>query len=500
MKKSRVIFTLTVLAGLLCACTQEKTVSVDIFYTADVEGFYNSRPEPRFENQVTGGYGILKSFLQKQNSDALIFDGGNWFGSSPAAALTQGSYATGLLRDMPYSAVSVSGNDFSFGWLALRGIIRELSYPVLVSNLKLENQIPWPMHDYQIFTRNGIKIGVFGLVSPEEIQYNKTRLAGFSVQDPVKSAAEMVALLQSKGVDFIILLSSLGESANAAPVDTLLAEEVSGINLLLSANKEREIAETDQINDTYIVYPGSKLDSVAHIRVSFDKNNQVKGIDFEDIPLLRDSWGEDEALALQANQLQQDAQQKLNIRVTQAPEAISTSLVRESVLGDLLTDCIYKWSKLDGAVLNSDSIRSALPQGVVTEYDLYKMYPYGDNITFLTMKGAAFIRALEASLSAKDNFPQIAGFHVTYNPSATAGHKIKQVTLNNGRIVRPQDTYRFAVTDHVLAGGFGHDYFIDSLEFKSTFVDVRQIMRACLVRQKMIVLPKTDRWQSASSL
>ena len=164
-------------------------------------------------------------------------------------------------------------------------------------------------------------------------------------------------------------------------------------------------------------------------------------------------------------------------------------------MGNLLAQCLYKWSKQDGAVLNSDSIRHSLPAGKLTEYDLYKMYPYGDNITFLTIKGASFTKALELSLNAKDNFPQIAGFTVTYTETPR-GKKIRQITLENGRIVRPQETYRFAVTDHVLAGGFGHDGFIDSLEFKNTFVEARQIMRSCLARQKKVEAPKTNRWKN----
>ena len=497
MKTPRVFLMMIVGAGLLCACAKEEPAYVDIFYTADAEGFYNSRPEPRFENAWAGGYAILKSFFDRQDPDSLFFDGGNWFGSSPEATLTQGGYMTGFLRALPYSAMSVSGPDFAFGWPALRNIVKELTYPVLVSNLKLENQRPWPLHSYHIFTRKGMKVGVFGLVGAEVVQNNKTRLAGFSVQDPTATAAEMVTLLQGKGVDLIVLLSSLGESANTdtAPAEVSLLEEVSGIHLVLSANKGREEAETDRMNQTYIVYPGAKLDSVAHVRVWFDKNKQVKEITFEDVPLLQQTWGEDQELADQSARLQQETQRKLNARISQTEEKISTSLVRESALGDLLTDCLSKWSRLDGAILNSDSIRSSLAQGVITEYDLYKMYPYGDNITFLTLKGAALLKALEASLSAKDNFPQIAGFRVLYNPLASAGSRIKQVTLNNGRIIRPYETYRFAVTDHILAGGFGHDYFIDSLEFKNTFVDVRQIIRSCLIRQKKITPPAQNRWQ-----
>lgn len=494
MAKSRIVWAVVMLF-FLGACTREEPLQLDIFYTADVEGFYHSRPEPRFTNQVAGGYGVLKAFLARQEGPYLLLDGGNWFGSAPEAAITQGAYISRLMRNLPYTAASVSDKDFAFGWPALRTSLRELPYPFIVSNLKLDNKIPWPLHDYQIVTQKGIKIGIIGVVGPEVIKNHKTRLTGFTLQDPVESAAEMAALLQSKGVDLIILLNSWAGEEKDSPADVRLAAEVGDIHLILSAGKDREAPETDKINKTYIVYPGAKLDSIAHIRIWFDKNKQVKNVSLTDVPLLKESWGEDEEIAQVSLKLQQETQRKLSARATTAPQEIPTDLSGESVLGDLLADCLYKWSKLDGAILNADSIRNPLPEGTVTEYDLHKMYPYGDNITFLTMRGSAFLKALEASLEAKDNFPQIAGFTVSYHPQAPAGHKIHQVTLNSGRVVRPQETYRFAVTDHVLAGGFGHDYFIDSLEFKNTFVDARQIMRACLVRQKNITLPQTGRWK-----
>ena len=479
----------------LYGCGPEDMTQLDIFYTADVEGFYWTRPEPRLANRDTGGYSVLKSFLDRQRDPFLLFDGGNWFGSAPEGTMTQGAYVAQLAATLPYSAASVSDKDFVFGWPSLRGIVRELPYPFLVSNLKLDNQIPWPLHDYHIFTKQDIKIGVFGLISPQGMAQNKSRLSGFSVQDPVQTARDMVALLQSKGVDVIIVLSSLGETDAAGSADAVLAEEVPGIHLILSANKDRENAETDEINNTYIVYPGSRLDSVVRLRLSLDKTKQLKDIQFEDIYLFKDDFGEDEDIARHAAGLLEETRHKMNARIAQNPREVVSALAQESELGNLLTDCLYKWSKLDGAVLNSDSIRSPLPQGVLSEYDLYKAYPYGDNITFLTIKGAAFTKALEASLAVPDNFPQIAGFTVQYDPKAPEGEKIKRITLLNGRIVRPQETYRFAVTDHVLAGGFGHDEFINALEFKNTFVEARQIMRTCLSRKKIIEAPKPGRWQ-----
>lgn len=80
--------------------------------------------------------------------------------------------------------------------------------------------------------------------------------------------------------------------------------------MILSSNKDRENAETDQINDTFIVYPGSKLDSVALVRLSFDKNKQFRGQTFEDIPLLKDSFSEDAEIAGRAASLRAETRQK----------------------------------------------------------------------------------------------------------------------------------------------------------------------------------------------
>ena len=475
-------------------CGREELTHIDIYYTADVQGFYWSRPEPRWENREAGGYAVLKKFLQSRSEPYLLFDGGSWFGSAPEGTMTKGAYVAELARTLPYTAGTISDKDLVYGWPSLRTIVQKLPYPFVASNLRLENKLPWPLHDYQIRTISGIKIGIFGLVSSQAVNKNKARLLGLQALDSLQVAQEMTALLKEKNVDYIIVLSSLGAAQQDGATDTSVAEENPGIGLILSSNKDRENAETDQINDTFIVYPGSKLDSVAHIRLFFDKNKQLRSTSFEDIALLKDNFGEDPEIAAHAADLRAATRKKMNARVAELPEAIGMDLAGESELGDLLAQCLYKWSKLDGAILNSDSIRSALPAGRLTEYDLYKAYPYGDNITFLTIKGAAFLKAMELSLNAKDNFPQIAGFTVSYADTPD-GKKIRQIVLDNGRIIRPQETYRFAVTDHVLAGGFGHDGFIDSLEFKNTFVEARQIMRSCLARQKTVLAPKLGRWK-----
>ena len=475
-------------------CAREERTTIDVFFTADVQGFYFSRPEPRLDNQEAGGYGVLKNFLQTRTIPYLLFDGGDWLGSSAEGTLSKGSYVPLLTSSIAFTAGTLTDKDLAFGWPIARNFVKELQYPLVVSNLRLENQIPWPLHDYQIRTVEGIKIGIFGLIAP--LDKNQSRLQGLSTLSPIATAQEMTTLLKEKGVDYIIVLSALGLSDQAGYTNASLAAEVEGIDLILASNQDNEIPETEQINHTWIIYPGSKLDSVGKITLQFDQNHQLKETTFTDEPLLKNVYGEDADIAAKAQELVSQTRSHMKRFVAHNPQTIETNLQNQSPLGTLLSQCLHKWAKLDGAILNAASIRSPLPKGDLTEFDLYKAYPYGDNITFVTLKGEAFIKAVQASLNAPDNFPQIAGFTVQYAVLPSGEKRVIRITLNNGRIIRPKDTYRLAVTDHILAGGFEHDEFINALEFKSTFVEARQIMRSCLVRQKTLAIPEyKDRWK-----
>ena len=483
------------LVGLLAlGCVREERTLINVFFTADVQGFYFSRPEPRLDNQLAGGYGILKNFLQSQQIPYLLFDGGNWLGSSAEGTLFKGSYLPLLTKEIPFTVGTITDKDLVYGWPVARNIVKELSYPLVVANLRLENQIPWPLHDYQIRTVEGIKVGIFGIMEP--LEKNQSRLPGLSTANPLEIAQQMTTMLQEKGVDYIIVLSSLGISDGAGDTNFALATEVEGIDLILSSNQDSETPNTEKINQTWVVYPGSKLDSIGKIELQFDtKTHQLKGVKFTDEPLLKSKYGEDETIAKQAEGLLSQTRKHMKRFIAKVPQEIPTDLKAQSALGTLLSQCLHQWAKLDGAILNAASIRSPLPAGDLTEFDLYKSYPYGDNITYVTLKGAALIKAVQASMNMEDNFPQIAGFSVLYADTPT-GKKVIRLTLDNGRIVRPKDTYRIAVTDHILAGGFDHDEFINALEFKSTFVEARQIMRSCLVRKKTVTVPDfRTRWK-----
>ncbi len=489
---------LLLVSCLLCCagCGKTEEPSVNLFFTSDIEGVFWPRPEPRYGNEVTGGLSVLKSFLDKQTLPFVLLEGGNWFAQTPEGTLTKGDYFNSAAASIPYSGRLFTGKDLTYGWGALSQMIKDSPAPFVLSNVRLPgDKLPAGAKAYLLEDAGGYKIGVFGLVGQEAVK-GLRRLGGLTVLPEIPAAREMVQLLREKGAQAVVLISALGAPDDKTAVtDAVLAEEVGGIDVVLSSNLGRDAAETSRVGKTLIVYPGSKLDGVGRVSLFFDRNGVLSDARFEDVTLYRRDFGEDETVAEQIAAVRRTARAQMNRPVGKLAEPLRGDLNAESSLGDWAADCLRKWAKADAAVVNADSLRADLPAGQITQYDLYTLYPYADNVTYLTMKGAALLAALEAGLSVPDNFAQISGLRVRYNPQAPAGKRILSASAG-GVPISADESYRVAVTDHMLAGGAGHDAFIDSLEFKNTQVEMRTVLRLCLAGNKAASSPEGGRWRA----
>ncbi len=477
-------------------CGQKQMPAVNIFVTADIEGVFWPRPEPRYGNEVVGGLSILKAFLDKQTTPFLLLEGGNWFAQTPEGTLSQGGYFNDLAKNLPYAARLFTAQDLVYGWGSLSQILKTSKTPFVLSNVTLsKGRLPQGTKPWLLTKAGDYQIGIMGLVDTQIIR-KQDRLSGLQAADPIESARAKVALLREKGAQVIIVLSGLNASEENSLPDKELAEEVEGIDLIISAGVSQENAEMQRIGKTWLIYPGSRLDSVGKIQLFFGKNNELSDVRFEDVVLYRRDFGEDEILAQQIKQLRDTTRTQMTRTVGKSEQRLQGRLDGESALGNWAADCLRKWAKAEAAVLNSSSLRAPLPAGAVTQYDLYNLYPYNDSVTYLTIKGSALLKALEEGLLVPDNFSQISGLQIRYAAQGPAHKRILSMKVNGAPLV-PSHTYRVAVTDYMLAGGAGHDGFIDSLEFKNTQVEMRTVLRLCLAGNKAVVAPSLGRWRAS---
>jgi 2',3'-cyclic-nucleotide 2'-phosphodiesterase (5'-nucleotidase family) len=152
------------------------------------------------------------------------------------------------LNLMGYDALGIGDDDLTLGKEFLLEISKKANFPFLSSNLVDEASEKLLFQPYIIREVNGLRIGIFSLLSPDFfLSPSDPRKKGIVVRPPVEVAQNMVKELQPK-TDLIILLSHLGY-----PKDMELAQKVSGIHLIAGGHTGINLINPPVVKNTVLL-------------------------------------------------------------------------------------------------------------------------------------------------------------------------------------------------------------------------------------------------------
>ncbi len=154
---------------------------------------------------------------------------------------------------MGYQAIGIGDDDLSLGKEFLIELSKRSSIPFLSSNMMDKNSGKILFQRYVIKELNGLRIGIFSLLSPDVfISPDDPRKRGLSFQDPLEIARELVRELSPK-TDLLILLSHQGY-----PKDVELAQKISGIHMIVGGHSGIHFTEPPVFKNTIILQTSSK--------------------------------------------------------------------------------------------------------------------------------------------------------------------------------------------------------------------------------------------------
>jgi len=154
---------------------------------------------------------------------------------------------------MGYHAIGIGDDDLSLGKKFLIDLSKLSHIPFLSSNVKDEDSGKPLFQRYIMKEVNGLKIGIFSLLSPEMfLGQSDPRKKGLIFHDPYETAQEMVKELGPK-TDLIILLSHLGYHK-----DVELAQKILGIHIIIGGHTGVDLANPPVIKNSIIVQNASK--------------------------------------------------------------------------------------------------------------------------------------------------------------------------------------------------------------------------------------------------
>ena len=214
--------------GLSSFTSSQKKIT--ILHTNDVHSHIDPFGPEDGRNPNKGGVARRASLIdaiRKENPNTLLLDAGDIFQGTPYFNYYGGELEFKLMSMLKYDVATIGNHDFDNGIDGLFAQLPHADFDFVSANYDFSNTImDTHVKPYKIISKNGIKIGIFGLGVELKGLVDKNLYKETVYNDPVESAQEMSRILkEDQNCDLIICLSHLGYDY------TLLPEKISDLKL-----------------------------------------------------------------------------------------------------------------------------------------------------------------------------------------------------------------------------------------------------------------------------
>ena len=228
--------------GLLSSSFKAPAKHITILHTNDVHSHIEPFPADDAKYPNLGGisrrYTLIEN-IRKENPNTLLLDAGDIFQGTPFFNFYGGEIEFKLMSKLKYDAATLGNHDFDNGIDGFNAQLPNADFSFISSNYDFSNTIlDGKVKDYQVFTKDGVKIGVFGLGIELDGLVSKKNYKETQYLNPVEIAQEMTKKLkQEEKCDLVICLSHLGYHYDSDKIDDLkLASQTKDIDLIIGGH------------------------------------------------------------------------------------------------------------------------------------------------------------------------------------------------------------------------------------------------------------------------
>lgn len=416
------------------------------------------------------GYPRLKTYVdrqRKENPNLILLNAGDTIHGTNFATLSRGETVVNLMNMMGFDAMVPGNHDFNYGSDRLLELSKKAKFEILAANLVKEGSDEKVYKDYMIKEVAGIKLGIFGLATPEtKEKSHPNNTKGIDFVSPVEISREMVKKLKSEKVDVIIALSHLGEDKESEFTSTLVAKEVEGIDVIVDGHSHTKLPEGRVEKGTLIVQTGDWVKNIGEVTLGFEDgkliDKKAKLIGFDDVKNLEGDKGligEIEKINLENKKVLDTIIGKTKTDLNGVREIVRG---KESNLGNFVTEAMKVKSGADLAITNGGGIRDSISAGDITIGQIHTVFPFTNFLVLIEASGQDIVDALEYGTDAypevAGKFPQVSGISYTLDVNEKVGTRVKDVLIN-GSPIDLKKTYKLATNDFMAAGGDGYTMF-----------------------------------------
>ena len=332
---------------------------------------------------------------------------------------------------------------------------------------------------YTILQKNGVRIGLIGMVTPNITRWDATNLTGWSVTNPVDECRRIIGAIQDQ-VDVLIGVMHM-DTENEYGVQgsgvTDLANACPEFDVIIAAHGHKQIVG-EEINGVLVVEnknAGTTLSEI-HLQLQrqWDGSWKVAGRSSESLDI-QNYEADPELMALLApydQRAKEDAVTPIGELVggNMAPdneiENIPQPMIEDTALLDFINEVQLYYTGAQVSATAMTSMTSQMREGTIRKCDMANIYTYQNTLYKLQMNGAQLRSYMEWSAAffktwvpgdltiAFDPstryylYDAFEGVNYDIDISQEPGYRIQNLTWTDGTPVRDEDTFTIAVNNY----------------------------------------------------
>lgn len=410
---------------------------------------------------------------------------------------------------MGYDAGTVGNHDIEAGHAVYDRLVKEYNFPLLAANaVNIKTGKPY-FKPYYIIKRDGIKIAVFGLITPAIPNWLPPALyKGIEFRDMVETARLWMPIILKEKPDLVVGLFHSGwdrskeEFQKNVPLSengsAAVAYNVPGFDIIFTGHDHKLANEkfVNSVGDTVLILDGgSKSEKIAEADITLS-SRKIKGKMNRKITghiINVADFKPDPEFITQFTPQHHIIEGYVNRVIGNSSATISSrdAYFGSSAFVDMIHSIQLEITGADISFAAPLSFDVQVPEGPITVGDMFKLYRFENMLYTMTLSGEEIQKYLEFSYSGwyntmnspedkmlkfrteKDgrpfltngkawlknlsyNFDSAAGIDYTVDVSKPEGERITISGFTNGRPFEKSKKYKVAVNSYRGNGGGGH--------------------------------------------
>ncbi len=552
------------LAVLLVSCSGAGVRKVSIIETSDIHGVilpYDFIEKKEIKSSLSSVFSYIRQVRKGKDVTILLDDGDNLQGQPEVyyynfIDTVSPHFQAEAMNYMGYDAQTAGNHDVETGHAVYDRIAKEYKFPLLAANaINIKTGKPY-FKPYQIIEKKGVRIAVFGLITPSVPNWLPPELySGIEFRDMVETARAWMPVILKEKPDLVVGLFHSGwDKTRTAVRDDGSADEngsaavaynVPGFDIIFTGH-DHKVANEKFVNaagDTVLILNcGSRAEQVAQADINLSPRRRkgksrriiagsiIKSSDFKPDPGFVLTFArQNKVIGAYVDKVIASSSATISSRDAIFGPSAFVDMVHSLQLGITGADISF------AAPLSFDV---SILKGPVTVGDMFKLYKYENMLYTMTLSGGEIKKYLEYSYSGwfntmrspedlmlnfrtgKDGKPVInngrawlknpsydfdsaAGIDYTVDLKKKEGERVTIKGFTDGRPFEKNKIYKVAINSFRGNGGGGHlteGAGIKKSELRSRLVsstdrDLRYFIMKAIEAEKTISPVSLNNWK-----